>query len=98
MTMDMNDNAVTSIAQLVALIKAAETLGVGSVKRRDDKDAVYAWIDTVLRRFWYLKCGKKDRGIIRRYLCLYSGYVASHVGHLIARWKKHAVLRRIVRT
>ena len=98
MTMDMNDNAITSIAQLFALIKAAETLGVESVKRRDNKSAVYAWIDTTLRRFQYRKCGKSDKGIIRRYLRLYSGYTDSHVDHLIARWKKHAVMRRIVRT
>lgn len=96
--MDMNDNALTSIAQLFALIKAAETLGVESVKRKDDKDAVYAWIDTTLRRFRYRKIGKKDRGIVRAYLTRYSGYTASHVDHLIARWKRHAVLRRKKRT
>jgi hypothetical protein len=98
MTMDMNDNTITSIAQLFTLIKAAETLGVESVKRTDDKDAVYAWIDTILRKFQYRKCRKYDKGIIRRYLRVYSGYTESHIDHLIARWKKRSILRRVTRT
>ena len=98
MTIDMNSQAVESVAQLLALINAAKALGDNALKRQDGKDAVYAWIDTTLRRFHYRKCGKKDKGIIRRYLCLYSGYTDSHIDHLIARWKKHSVLRRIART
>lgn len=98
MTMDMNDNAITSIAQLFALIKAAETLGVESVKRRDNKDTVYAWMNSILTRLRYLTLGKKDKGVVRRYLVLYSGYTTTHVDHLIAMWKKEKKIVRKERT
>lgn len=88
MTIDMNNDAITSIAQLLALINAADTLGVGSVKRKDDKDTVYAWMEHLLIRLRYVKLGKKDKGIVRRYLVQYSGYTQTHIDHLIARWKK----------
>ena len=94
----MKDDAIESIGQLSAFIKAAETLKVGSVKREDGKDAVYAWMSGVLTRLRYPKLGKKDKGIVRRYLILYAGYTESHVDHLIARWKQRSVLRRTKRT
>lgn len=88
MTIDMKDDAISSIAQLSALVNAAKTLGVESVKRKDDKDTVYAWIEQLLIRLRYPKLGKKDKGLVRAYLVLYSGYTESHVDHLISRWKK----------
>lgn len=98
MTIDMNDNAVTSIAQLSALIKAAETLGVEGVKRNDDKDAVYAWMNDILLRLRYRFLGKKDKGLIRRYLVRYSGYTETHIDHLLAQHKKRGKIFRKGRT
>lgn len=96
MTIDMNDNAITSIAQMAVLIKSAEALDKGSVKRKDDKDTVYAWIERLLIRLRYSKLGKKDKGIVRKYLVRYSGYTQTHIDHLIARWKntKHKLCRK----
>jgi len=37
----MNDNHITSVAQLAALLKAAESLGVNRVKRHDSNKEVY---------------------------------------------------------
>lgn len=98
MTITMNDNAITSIAQLLALIKTAETLGVGSVKRKDDTDAVYAWMNDILIRLRYRFLGKKDKGLVRRYLICYSGYTKTHIDHLIARYKKRGKIYRKERT
>ena len=61
MTIDMNDNAITSIAQLVALLNTAEALGVGGVQRKDDKDTIYAWMSSILMRLNYPKLGKRDK-------------------------------------
>ena|GEM_PF-6167744 len=41
MTIHMNDNHITSVAQLAALLKAAESLGVNRVKRHDSNKEVY---------------------------------------------------------
>jgi len=88
MTIDMNDNAITRIAQLTTLIKSAETIGIGSFKRKDNKNIVYTWMSGILMRLNYLKLGKKEKGITRKYLIRYSGYTETHIDHLIARWKK----------
>jgi transposase InsO family protein len=94
--MDMDDNAVTSIAQLFTLINAAETLGVERVRRKDDKETIYAWISGILMRLNYPKRSKRDKGITRKYLVKYSGYTETHIDHLIARWKRngHKLLRK----
>lgn len=98
MTINMNDNAIASIAQLGALIKAAETLGVEGVKRNDDKNAVYAWMNDILIRLRYRFLGKKDKGLVHRYLIWYSGYTETHIDHLIAAYKQRGKIFRRKRT
>lgn len=98
MTIDMNDNAITSIAQLSAFINVAETLGVESVRRKDDKDTVYAWMNDILIRLKYRLLGKKDKGLVRRYLTCYSGYTETHIDHLICAYKKRGKIFRKERT
>ena len=96
MTIDMDNDAVTTVAQLQALINAAEALGDGALKRKDGIAAMYAWMSGILGRFNYGKLNKQHKGIVRRYLTQYSGYTESHIDHLIARWKKerHVLLRK----
>ncbi|MDP2816162.1 MAG: transposase family protein, partial [Rectinemataceae bacterium] len=94
MTIDMDDNAVTSIAQLSVLVKTAEALGVEGVKRKDDKDTVYAWMNDLLIRLRYRFLGKKEKGLIRRYLICYTGYTKTHIDHLIASYKKRGKISR----
>jgi len=98
MTINMKDDSITSVEHLKPLIHAAETLGVEGVKREDGVEDVYAWMSELLLRLTYRKLKKKDKGIIRRYLALYSGYTASHVDHLIARYRKQRKIRRAKRT
>jgi hypothetical protein len=98
MTIDMNDDAITSIAQLLTFVNTAETLGVESVKRKDDKNAVYAWINDLLIRLRYRFLGKKDKGLMRRYLVLYSGYAKTHIDHLICAYKENGKIHRKKRT
>jgi hypothetical protein len=81
MTITMNDDAITSIAHVAVLIKSAETLGVEALKRHDDMGAVYAWMNDTLLRLHYRKLGKKEKGLLRRYLytsphCLDSQWVS----------------------
>lgn len=95
MTIDMKDDSIKSVAQLLALIKVAEALGVETVERKNSKDEVYAWFNDLLLRLRYRFLRKKDKGIVRRYLSLYSGYTESHVDHLIA---EYAVKGKITRT
>ena len=63
MTMNMNDDAVVSMAQLKELIK----LGHSATFIRHNQTEAYAWINIVLSRLKYSKETKKNRSIIKKY-------------------------------
>lgn len=94
----MKDDSIKSVAQLVALIKAAEALGVETVERRDGTGEIYAWMNDLLLRLRYRFLKKKEKGIVRRYLMLYSGYTESHVDHLISLYAVNGKIVRKKRT
>jgi hypothetical protein len=98
MTIGMKDDAIVSVGQLAELIKVAEALGVESVERKDDIDTVYAWLNDILIRLKYRSLKRKEKGMIRRYLTLYSGYTESHIDHLIAQYQKKGKIKRRKRT
>ena len=94
----MKNDCVSSVEQLEALIKAAKTLGVEGVERKENIDEVYGWMNDLLIRLRYRSLKKKDKGILRRYLVVYSGYTESHVDTLIAAYRRHGKIRRKART
>lgn len=94
----MNDNHLTSVAQLTELINAAESLGVERVRRHDSTDEVYEWMSGVLVRLRYLHLKKREKGLVRRYLIHYSGYTESHVDTLIRKYRDTGTIVRAVRT
>ncbi len=98
MTIDMKDDSIKSVAQLLALIKAAEALGVETVERQNSKEEVYEWMNDLLLRLRYRFLTKKEKGIVRRYVVLYSGYTESHVDHLISAYAKKGKIVRKERT
>jgi hypothetical protein len=98
MTIDMKDDSIKSVAQLQALIKAAEALGVETVERLNGKDEVYAWMNDILLRFKYRSLRKKEKSVVRKYLQLYSGYTESHIDHLISAYALRGMIVRKKRT
>ena len=50
------------------------------------KDARYDWIEQTLRRFRYRAWGRKDRGLVLRYLERVSGYSRLTVTRLVAQY------------
>jgi hypothetical protein len=98
MTIDMKDDSIKNITQLEALIKTAKALGGEGIKRCDTTDDVYIWMNDILIRLRYRFLRKKDKGVIREYLSLYSGYGKSHVDHLIAQYVKEGKITRKKRT
>lgn len=98
MTIDMNDTTITSITQLQACINAAKAVGCINLKRKDDTNSVYDWMNTLLIRLQYRHLGKKDKGLVREYLILFGGYTATHIDHLISQYKKVGKISRKERT
>lgn len=68
------------------------------MERRNSKDEVYGWMNDLLLRLRYRFLKKKEKGIVRRYLMLYSGYTESHTDHLIARYAEKGKIVRVPRT
>lgn len=85
MTITMNDNSLVTLNQLHAFTKAANlTIFCGA--RRSEK---YAWIETVLSRFFYFSLRKRDKIIVRQYIMTMTGYSDAQVTRLIRMKKTH---------
>ena len=62
------------------------------------KDARYDWIEQTLRRFRYRALGRKERGLVLRYLERVSGYSRQTVTRLVAQYVDQGQVRRRQRT
>lgn len=98
MIIDMKDDSITRIEQLPILIKAAQSLGTTQMKRDNTTNEIYQWMSDLLIRLRYRHLKKKEKGMVRQYLWWYSGYTASHIDHLIARYMKKGTIKRKKRT
>ncbi len=65
MTIDMNDNHITSISQIQEVLKAT---GGFMFKAQDTVEKKYEWVGRTLGRLQYVRLSKKDKGIVKRYL------------------------------
>ena len=63
-----------------------------------DKDDCYRWIQGALYKFQYRKLGKRDRGILIRYLMKISGYSRQQITRLITQYRKTGKCKRRQRT
>lgn len=90
MTIGMNDDSVVSIAQLREFLKLSNSATFG----RKDRDEAYEWIGRTLGKFGYHRLAKKERSIVKSYICRVTGYSDSQVDRLIRRKKE---VGRIVR-
>jgi len=69
-----------------------------SLQLQGSKDEVYKWIQRALVRFHYLWLGKKQKGLIRRYIRQLSGYSFPQMDRLIEQYRKTGHIRRKQRT
>jgi len=91
----MNAEELTTIGQLEAFLAGTQTV---AFEVASDKDARYDWIQKTLARFRYQSLGKRDKGILIRYLMKVSGYSRQQITRLIKQYCKHGRLARRQRT
>lgn len=77
----MNDN-VKDLADLNDFIKGNNNLGFKFTCKKDS----YEWIESVLGRLDYFNSGKKQKGVLKKYLVKMTGYTDRHVKRLIKRY------------
>ena len=94
MTITMNDEGIVTVAQLEEVVG----LGAGVEFEGKERNEIYAWVETTLTRFRYFGETKKNRGIVKRYLILMTGYSEEQVDKLIRKKKEAGVVRAMRRT
>lgn len=80
----MNDDRIMSVAQLTELVKHGNCVKFKS----NDKKQTYEWIGKTLGKFRYFSESKKNKGIIKKYIVLLTGYSEGQVDKLIKRKRK----------
>ncbi len=89
MTLNMTDSCVVSIAQIKEFLKVNNAINFTSVSRKEK----YEWINTVLTKFGYIRLkGKKDKGLIKKYIRRMTGISHRQLKRLIARKRKNGVV------
>ena len=70
MVITMNDSKLSSIVEVKRFLQESEVI---EFKKRFRKEA-YQWIEETLKRFDYLYLGKKEKGLIKKYIEKVTGY------------------------
>ncbi|HUA63872.1 MAG TPA: integrase [Verrucomicrobiae bacterium] len=78
----MDDSEATSLEQVRAFLAGSSEVRFIGQKRAE----VYGWIERTLVRFEYAGVGKRDKGLVRRYLARMTGLSRAQVTRLIARY------------
>ena len=92
--MDMDDNHIISVAQLKELVKFGKCVKFNS----NDKKETYEWIGRTLGKFQYFRESKKNKGIIKNYIMVMTGYSEGQIDKLIKRKKKYGKVFLMERT
>jgi hypothetical protein len=80
----MDDSEATSLEQVRAFLA-----GVGKVRFAGQSRAeIYGWTERTLVRFEYGRFGKRDKGLVRRYIVRLTGLSRAQVTRLIASYTK----------
>jgi hypothetical protein len=79
MMMEMDDSNIASIGQIERLLSAWRGLRLKSASRTEKHN----WLDSVLRRFKFHGLGRKQKGLLRRYMQQITGVSAAQLTRLI---------------
>lgn len=81
MTITMDDTQINTLEQIRKLLETSTGIAFKGLRR----EAVYGWIESVLKRFDYFCLGKKGKGLVKSYLKRMSGLSRAQVTRLVWR-------------
>lgn len=90
----MNTRLIKTLKQVKELLQTTTNLEPGW----ESKDECYQWIETTLRHFRYRNLNKSEKGIIKQYLMIASGYSRAQITRLIKAYITQGCLKRKQRT
>jgi len=79
----MNETRLCTIEQVENFLRGSASIEFSAAGEDAER---YAHISRVLERFDYPRRSKKERGVLRRYLQLTSGYSRAQLARLVRRW------------
>jgi hypothetical protein len=83
MTLDMNDDNITSITQLISVVNLYNDSTLLHLKNLESINEKYRWISGLLTMFRYFSECKKHKSIIRKYITNITQYDGAHLDRLI---------------
>src|ERR1035437_158224 len=86
MVINMNEDRIGTIEQVEQFLSASAPIEFSATG--DDSER-YGHISRVLKRFDYPRRGKRERGVLLRYLQHTSGYSRAQVTRLVTRWQRN---------
>jgi len=84
MTITMNDSPLKTIEELRKFLKSSTLLSFKGQKR----DEIYEWVEDTIIKFDYHVLGKKNKGVIKKYLEKITGLSRAQVTRLIGKQRK----------
>lgn len=90
----MNDSHITSLTQLKEFAKLSNS----AIFTKTNTKETYEWINEALTKFRYFRESKKNKSIVKRYICTMTGYSNTQVDRLIKEKKTYGCIRIKERT
>lgn len=89
MIVTLKTQGLQTLEQLRAFLEGTQPLGF----EVPDREAANDFIAQTLRRFGYMRLGKADKSLMRRYLCKVTGRSRAQMTRLIAQYRKRGQIR-----
>ena len=86
MVINMNEERLDTILKIEQFLGASAPIEFSA--SGDDSER-YGHISRVLKRFDYPQRGKRERGVLLRYLERTSGYSRAQITRLVTRWQRN---------
>lgn len=80
----MNDSPLKTIEELRKFLKSSTLLSFKGQKRNE----IYEWVEDTIIKFDYHVLGKKDKGVVKKYLEKITGLSRAQVTRLISKQRK----------
>lgn len=82
MTLIMDDTQINTIHEVKQFLTQKNKVQF----RRQNKAQAYSWVEDVLVKFTYIQLSKADKGVLRSYVALMTGYSRAQVTRLITQY------------
>jgi transposase InsO family protein len=91
MTISMQNLERLTVAEMEEFVQGSQKIRLSV----EGQEALYAFIEALLRVQRYGRLSKRERGVVRRFLGKVSGLSRAQIMRLIQRWKKTRHVRRL---